>query len=338
MTLELTTAFRGISSAPAARNGKPAAEAVAQGAAHLRYIDRDSAAGGRASANVTDSDGVVAATPEQVRAAMRERMSVVAEKNGKTGARVMEKGVVSLPNGWPPEACQEAMERVCSHLAPAGSEAMAYAVLHTDKPKNKHFHFAAIDGLESRDAARARRPDAKRVRRANIIRLGDLGRPKELRNEIGAILNGIAQDRGLEGVETRTYEERGIDLTPMKHEGHTRRAVAEKTGVQSAVAIFNQRISTLRDAARARFADFLSKSSVGRVSLDMFDDDEPASAEATNIPVQSKKVEEAPIRDASQSGKLSDDQKSAVQAAARRSAEKKAPASRRRRKSDPDER
>jgi hypothetical protein len=272
MTLELTTTFRGISSAPAARSGKSPSDAVAAGAAHLRYIDRDSAAGERASSNVIESNGVAAATPAQVRSAMRERMAVVADKNGKTGSRVLEKGIVSLPNGWPPEACQEALERVCTHLAPPSSEAMAYAVLHTDKPGNRHFHFAAIDGLESREAALARRPDAKRVRRANVLRMGDMGRPKDLRHEIGCILNSIAQERGLERVETRSFAERGIDDKPMKHEGASRRAIAEKGGMSSSVAILNNSLRALRKMARMKWDAFFS-GPISRVSLDIFEED-----------------------------------------------------------------
>lgn len=235
--LELTTRFSAISTG--ARPGKLArirrqltpAEAIGAAMAHLRYIDRPGAALERAAAGIVDfTTGSLASTSHEIHAALRVRIRQRTECGGEVGARIAEKMIVSLPNGWPAEARQEALELIVEHLAPPGSEAMAYAVSHRDKPGNAHLHVLALDGLESLEAARARRPEAKRVRRRQVIRLGDLDRPKELRAEIAAILNGIAERCDLQRVEWRSFEARGIDQEATVHEGPRRRAIAAKEG------------------------------------------------------------------------------------------------------------
>lgn len=224
MPLELTTRFTPITTGAGSKYQKSPADAVSAGAAHLQYILRSRAASEVAWSGVPgEGDGVR-------RKAIRERMRALSTKGGKLGARIAEKGIVSLPNDWPSEARQEAVERLSRHLAPHGSEAMAVVVTHRDKPGNSHLHFLAVDGAESREAARARRPDAKRVRRAQVIRLGDRGRPQELRQEIAEILNQIAAERGLGEVEWRSFKQRGIGLTPTLHEGPTRRVRVKKSG------------------------------------------------------------------------------------------------------------
>lgn len=222
MLLELTTRFTPITTGAGSKRQKSASDAVAAGTAHLQYILRSSAMKELAWSGVPGEDNAAR------KKALRERMRALSVKGGKLGARVAEKGIVSLPNAWPVEARQEAVERLSRHLAPFGSEAMAVVVTHQDKPGNSHLHFLALDGAESQEAARARRPEAKRVRRAQVIRLGDRGRPQELRQEIGGILNQIAAERGLEGVEWRSFKHRGVSLTPTLHEGPTRRARVER--------------------------------------------------------------------------------------------------------------
>jgi hypothetical protein len=218
--LELTTRFSAITTGAGAKNQRSAADAVEAGVAHLRYITRPNARAEIAWAGVSgDSQGDL---HKALRARIRER----AHQGGKGGARAAEKGIVSLPNDWPEDARQEAVDLIASHLAPDSSEATAVVVSHKDRPGNAHLHFLAVDGRESVEAARLRRPNAKRVRRANVIRLGDRGRPKELRGEIAEILNGIALRRGLQGVEWRSFEDRGIEYEPMLHEGPTRRSAA----------------------------------------------------------------------------------------------------------------
>jgi hypothetical protein len=226
VALELTTKFKAITTSPRARGGGvDPSQAGRKAADHIRYIDRGTAVSERASA------GLDAETPAEVRAALRAKARAAAERGGKLGARVLEKGIISLPNSWPAAARQDACDLIAEHLAPPGSDAAVLVVCHRDKSRNRHLHFAAVDGAESREAALARRPGAKRVRRQNVIRLSEGGRPKELREEVAMILNGIAAERGLEGVEWRSYKDRGIAKEPGRHEGPRRRAIAEKRGV-----------------------------------------------------------------------------------------------------------
>ena len=112
--------------------------------------------------------------------------------------------------------------------------------LHNDKPDNPHMHILAVDGLEAPELARARAdarranmppgspPKAVLARRRDALRLNDLKRPKELRRDIAAILNDIAQRDGLEGVEWRSFAERGIDRPATKHDGPEKRARLRK--------------------------------------------------------------------------------------------------------------
>ena len=235
MLLELTTRFTPITTGSGSKHQKTAAAAVAAGAAHLQYILRSRAVSEVAWSGVSGDDNAAKKT------AIRQRMGALSKKGGKLGARVAEKGIVSLPNGWPPEARQEAIERLSRHLAPPGSDAMAVVVTHKDKPGNSHLHFLALDGPESREAARARRPDAKRVRRAQVIRLGDRGRPQELRQEIAGILNQVAAERDLEGVEWRSFRQRGLPLAPTIHEGVSRRVRVERTKEPDGIIQENER-------------------------------------------------------------------------------------------------
>lgn len=228
--LELTTTFRSISTAT-----RPAADAAGAAAAHLRYIDRDSAVECRAIA------GIPGQSLDEQRTALRARFREVAGQGGEVGRRVAEKLIVSLPNSWDAAARQAALTRIVEHLAPAGSDAAAWGVVHGDKPGNRHLHVIAQDGAESREAALARRPGAKRVRRRNVIRLGDKSRAGELRGELAGILNEIADERGLEGVEWRSFEARGIAQEPGRHDGPRRRAIAEKR-VQAARTALNDEL------------------------------------------------------------------------------------------------
>lgn len=216
MALELTTRFSPITTGRGAKKQKTPKNAAASGTAHLKYITRQDAVAGAAWA------GVPGETQKERELLIQTRMRVLADKGGELGCRIAEKGIVSLPNSWPPEAQQEAAQRIAQHLAPPGSEAMALVVIHKDKPNNAHLHFLAVDGAESHAAARARRPDAKRVRRANVIRLGDRGRPQELRREIAFIINSIAKEKNLDGVEWRSFKERNTGHQPTLHEGPSR--------------------------------------------------------------------------------------------------------------------
>ena len=71
-----------------------------------------------------------------------------------------------------------------------------------------------------------------RVRRRNVLRLNELGRPKELRRELATIINEVAAERGLEGVEWRSFEARGIAKEPTTHDGPQKRARKAKEAPQ----------------------------------------------------------------------------------------------------------
>jgi len=224
--LELTTRFRGITTGAGSRHRTQSGrEAVGAALAHLRYIARPGAAiEVAASGCALNSHDPGEINRHALHQAMRARLERRAGSGGKVGRRVAEKLIVSLPTGWDQAARVAAIQRVVEHLAPTGSEAMAVAYSHGDKPGNPHFHILAVDGLESAEAAIARRPDALRVRRRDVIRLGDRGRPKALRREIAGIINAVAAERGLGGVEWRSFKDRGILRSPGKHEGAEKRA------------------------------------------------------------------------------------------------------------------
>ena len=91
-----------------------------------------------------------------VKAALAEAIQERAQEGGKQGRVIAGRFIVSLPNDWPLDARREALRRVCAHLAPPGSDALAMGALHNDKPDNPHMHILAVDGLESLESAQAR--------------------------------------------------------------------------------------------------------------------------------------------------------------------------------------
>ena len=274
LMLELTTTFRNISTA----GGTPPAKAARSAADHLRYINRFTAVEDRASSNLPSG------SPAEQRAAMRQRFREESTKGGKNGRRVAEKFMVSLPNSWPREARREALQRLCEHLAPPGSDAIAYGTTHRDKPGNRHLHIIAQDGAESIDQAKARRRASAlswaeenagkkpRLRRRNVIRLGEKTRAKELRAEIAGILNEVAERRGLEGVEHRSFKDRGIEGPATIHEGHKVRAIAEKTGADP-----TGRIEANRRIKSARVNALFSSTTMTQPIQDLFADPAPSS-------------------------------------------------------------
>lgn len=222
--LELTMRCAGISSSPKARGGLTATKASAKAKAHLRYIDRRSATrtkDARGAGRLMNPDGTPVRTRAQARAAIRSAIDTRAQRGGKNGSRVAEKLIFSLPNDFQGDAAREALGRILTRLV-ADSDALAYGVIHTDRPDNLHCHILAVDGAESIEAARKRRPDAKRIRRQDQLRMGDLGRPKELREMIAEEINAVARKRGLTTVEHRSFEARGIAKLPGSHVGPQR--------------------------------------------------------------------------------------------------------------------
>ena len=233
--LELTTRFTGISTSPQARNGGLSSSAAAGKAkANLRYICRPSALGDDPQI-LTRGDfrtpaGEKVKTHHQLKAAMRAAIDERSGKGGARGIRVAEKMIFSLPNDWPQDAQREALQKIMRKMADGSRDAKFIGTIHRDKKHNLHGHILALDGLETEDQARARRPDAKRVRRREVLRLGDRGRPKEMRRLFADVINEVAAECGLSGVEHRSFKERGL-THPTKHEGPTRRAQRRTEGL-----------------------------------------------------------------------------------------------------------
>ena len=238
MPLELTTTIRRVSSSPKARSGLSPAAAAGRAVASIRYITRSTAAEAVEWSGAR-LDAVAPKGHRAVKAALAEAIQERAQEGGKQGRVIAGRFIVSLPNDWPLDARREALRRVCAHLAPPGSDALAMGALHGDKPDNPHMHILAVDGLEAPELARARAtPDAP-----TCPRFAAQGRPgatprrsaperpqtaQELRRDIAAILNDIAQREGLEGVEWRSFAERGIDRPATKHDGPEKRARLRK--------------------------------------------------------------------------------------------------------------
>lgn len=311
--LELTTRFTALTTSPKAAHGRglSAPVAVAKTAAHLAYIERAGAVGERAVSGLDDDQR------RAVRRAMIENAEAISKTGGANGARVLEKGIVTLPNSWPREAVADACERIAEHLAPAGSEAKALVVEHRDKKRNRHLHYAAQDGLESREAALARRPGAKRVRCGMVLRMSEGGRPKQLRGEIAAIINGIADERGIERVEHRSFAARGIAQQPGRHEGPTSRAIAEKRARAEAERAENEAVAAFLDSGGVGNDidifdapapperrtepqdDPFSTGGAAINEIDLFDEPEPApAATPPTTPPAAKEPDEEPVRDA----------------------------------------
>lgn len=219
--IELSTRFTGISTAATKTGRMSVGKAMGKAKAHLRYIDRATAAkkgDARGAGSLTNPDGLPVRTRAQGRAAIRRAIEARAAKGGQTGARVAEKVMFSLPNDFAGKPAREALDRILRRLV-GDSEAVAFGVIHTDRPDNLHCHILAVDGLESVAAARRRRPDAKRVRRQDHLRMNDRGRPKELRQLIAAEINAVADRHGLTKVEHRSFKDRGITREPGSHLG-----------------------------------------------------------------------------------------------------------------------
>ena len=242
--LELTTRFTGITTSPKARGGGLSASAAASKAkANLAYITRPSALGNEDGrilirGDFRRPDGERVQSHHEAKAAMRAAIDQRAERGGKRGTRVAEKMIFSLPNDFPPDAQHETLRRLMAKLGDGSREAKMIGTIHRDKSHNLHGHILALDGAETEARARKRRPDAKRVRRRDVIRLGERGRPKELRRLFADVINEVADERGLTRVEHRSFKERGLN-DPTKHEGPTRRAQRRTGGVPDIVSVQN---------------------------------------------------------------------------------------------------
>jgi hypothetical protein len=230
MGLELTTKFKGISSSPAARNkslGKTDPLKRCYGA--LNYIARENAAGLMCWQGLKNEVGDEARTPKEARLMLRKRFRAEAGKGGRVGRRIATTGIISLPNSWGEKTVKAAMSKLANELAPEGSEASVFIVQHIDKENNAHLHFITVDGVESRHSAIIRSGEnATRIRRRNVQRFNERGAPKRWRKRIADVLNETAEEHSENGVEWRSFKERGLRRKPTKHEGAERRAVRAK--------------------------------------------------------------------------------------------------------------
>lgn len=240
MTLELTTRFKGISTSPAARGQSgTATDALKRCYGALNYAARENAVGNICWQGLRRSDGNDVQTAKEARLALRQRFRTEAAKGGKVGRRLATTGIVSLPNTWNDEAVKSAMSRLAKELAPPDSEASVFIVQHIDKSNNAHLHFVAVDGVESRDAAKRRaRPDAQRIRQQNVQRFNERGAPKRWRKRIADVLNMTAEEHGLAGVEWKSFKERGLRRKATAHDGPEKRARRRRDGTEVPLADF----------------------------------------------------------------------------------------------------
>lgn len=215
---ETTVRLSHISTSSKARSGLSVADAVGGAKAHLRYITRDDAAeDGNIIARTNGQ--FLDAPPDELKAAARNAIDNRSQKHTDAyGVRLADKLIVSLPN----DATITEQRQMCANILEnftADSEAFGMAAIHTDKAGNKHAHFLFVDGRESLEAAKARRPDAKRVRRADALRLNEGGNRQEVRARVAASINAVALPAGRRAAEVRSYGDRGIEREPQRHEG-----------------------------------------------------------------------------------------------------------------------
>lgn len=134
------------------------------------------------------------------------------------GVRLADKIIVSLPADASPEHHREMASGILAELG-GDSDAWLVAAIHRDRRGNPHLHILAIDGLETREAALARRPDAQRVRRRDQLRLNEGGNRPELRARIAAQINAVSEREGYRCAEVRSLVDQGIDRAATEHEG-----------------------------------------------------------------------------------------------------------------------
>jgi hypothetical protein len=236
--MELSTRFLGITTSTKAKNGGVSIDkAAAKAKANLRYIDRSTAVKkGHAVGEglMKNLDGSLVQSSTEGRAAMYRAIDKRSGTGGKNGKRVAEKMMVSLPNDFAGKPSKEALRNIMKRLV-ADSDALAYGVIHTDRPDNLHCHILAVDGQESVASACKRKPDAKRVRRREQLRMNDRGRPREVRRMIAEEINAIAEVYGLTKVEHRSFKDRGITREPGAHLGPQQIARIEREARQKRI-------------------------------------------------------------------------------------------------------
>lgn len=217
--LELSFRLNCVSTSPRSKHFRSISHAKNLTKTYLSYICRQSAASGFSfHGNYPKSCSDISS----VRSRLRHLVSERADRGGTVGVRVFDRGMMSFPNDFPLDACEEALGRFLKSVVPDDSDAAGFAVVHTDKPENLHAHFFFVDGLESETSALAR-GHKKRLRRRDALRLNEKGSPARLRALAAESINSVARERGLTLVEHRSYADRGLVRRPTRHDGPTRR-------------------------------------------------------------------------------------------------------------------
>jgi len=228
---EATINVRHISTSPKARNSLSLEQAQNKAISNLRYITRASATWDGDIIGHSQGVTMIAENPADRRAAKEMTSWALNERAGKhrpnTGIRLADTLIVSLPRDATPEHHREMVAGILSDLG-GDSDAWLIGAIHRDREGNPHAHILAIDGLESLAEAKARRTEAKRVRRADALRLNQGGNRQALRARIATQINTISDREGYRRAEVRSYEDRGVTKAPNRHLGPTKIAMDQK--------------------------------------------------------------------------------------------------------------
>lgn len=216
-----TINIRHISTSAKARNGLSISAAKKAALDNLSYICRANATADFDLIGHSQGETMIAEDAID-RAAMREMshwaINARAKRHTANGIRLADKLIVSLPRDATAEHHREMVAGIVSDLG-ANSDAWLVATIHRDRGGNPHVHILAIDGLETREAAAARRPDGKRIRRRDQLRLNEGGNRPDLRRRIAAQINAVSVREGYRQAEVRSLKDQGIKCTAQTHEG-----------------------------------------------------------------------------------------------------------------------
>lgn len=257
-TYEMSLSLSSYSTSPKARDSLSVADAAGNAAANLRYITRESAVDAEAGDLIHHHAGEAKAISraEASQLGREELEKRAARHNPKTGVRLCDKLTVSLPADASPEQHREMVKGILGDLG-GDSEAHLIAAIHRDRAGNPHVHIWALDGRETREAAQARRPDAKRVRQGDHLRLNEGGKPKEVRARIAAAINEIADRHDGRRAEHRSFKDRGIERTPQIHEGIEAGQKWSRPGVRKRLSKRTRdRVKTNLDAFKGTVANW----------------------------------------------------------------------------------
>lgn len=217
-----TINIRHISSSPKARGSLSISAAAKAAIATLSYICRAEAAADFDIIGHSQGQTMIAEDAVD-RAAMREMtlwsINARAKRHSDAnGIRLADKIIVSLPQDATPEHHREMVRKIVSNLG-QDSDAWIVAAIHRDRSGNPHAHILAIDGMETREAAKARRPDATRIRRRDALRLNEGGCRQILRQRIADQINAVSALHGYRRAEIRSLKDQGIQREAQKHKG-----------------------------------------------------------------------------------------------------------------------